>query len=183
MQTAFGLAILLATSVSPPVAAHSGSPAAQESPGVAGPVYSVSFERRDAVPGIGATPAIKLPWQCTGDGAIFVSFVSTVSADSGLPPPAPGPPPMLLTSISPSGRGQTFRLDQVPELHISGELDHYAADSEVIFLVRAGREFKPVQEAYSVGSYHGEALSDVRSGSSESKYVPKYQPRHVKAIQ
>src|ERR1700741_524682 len=112
MQTAFGLAILLATSVSPPVAAHSGSPAAQESPGVAGPVYSVSFERRDAVSGIGATPAIKLPWQCTGDGTIFVSFVSTVSADSGLPPPAPGPRPTLLTSISPSGRGRTFRLVQ-----------------------------------------------------------------------
>ena len=169
MQTAgMGLAFLLASSFLPPAVTQTGSSAAEESPAAAVPLFRVSYERRDAVLGISATHVIKLPWQCTGDGTIFVSFVSTVSADSGLPPPAPGPPPMLLTSISPSGRGQTFRLDQVPELHISGELDHYAADSEVIFLVRAGREFKPVQEAYSVGSYHGEVK---RNAAEQHLYI------------
>ena len=164
----FGLAVLLTTSFPTPAATQTGSPAAQESPAAAVLLFRVSFERRDAVSGISATHAIKLPWECTSDGTIFVSFVSTVPADSGLPPPAPGPPPMLLTSIFPSGRGQTFRLDQVPELHVSSELDHYASDSEVIFLVRAAREIKPVQEAYSVGSYHGEVR---RNAAEQHLYI------------
>src|SRR5579864_7618990 len=75
------------------------------------PVYRVSFERREAVSGVSASYAIRMPWQCTTDGTIFVSFVSTVPTDSGLPPPPPGPPPMLLASISPAGRGRMFRLD------------------------------------------------------------------------
>jgi hypothetical protein len=169
MQTAGkGLAFLLASSFLAPAVTQAGSSAAEESPAAAVPLFRVSFERRDAVTGISATHVIKLPWQCTSDGTIFVSFVGTVSADSGLPPPAPGPLPMLLTSISPSGRGQTFRLDQVPELHVSSELDHYASDSEVIFLVTAAREIKPVQEAYSVGSYHGEVR---RNAAEQHLYI------------
>ena len=64
---------------------------------------------------------------------------------------------MLLTSVSPAGLGKTFRLDQVPELYISSEEDHFASDSDVIFLVRASRENKPVKQAYTVGSQHGES--------------------------
>lgn len=124
------------------------------------PLYRVSFARGQAVPGLSASPAVKLPFQCAGDGTIFVSFVSTVPAGSGLPPPPPGPPPTVLTSVSTSGHGQTFRLDQVPELYISSEVDHFASDSRVIFLVQASRENKPVKQAYTVGSYRGEYTSN-----------------------
>ena len=154
-KPALGLAILLSATL-PAALAQTGSTAAS----AAAPVYRVSFVRGDAVPGISATGAIKLPFQCTSDGNIFVSFVSTVPANSGLPPPPPGPPPMLLTSVPWAGRGQTFRLDQVPELYISSEEDHFASDSDVIFLVRASRENKPVKQTYTVGSYHGESASN-----------------------
>jgi len=125
------------------------------------PTYKVSFERRDAVAGVSATPVIKLPFVCTSDGTIYVSFVSTVPARAGLPPPPPGPPPTLLASVPPGGRGQTFRLDQIPGLYVSNEVDHYASDSEVIFLVRGSRENKPTKQSYSVGSYQGEFTSNM----------------------
>jgi hypothetical protein len=112
-----------------------------------------------------------LPWQCTSDGTIFVDFVSTVPANAGLPPPPPGMPPMLLTSVSPTGQGQVFRLDQVPELYVSSEQDHYASDSEVVFLVRAARENKPVRQSYTVGSYHGEYTSNA---AEQSLYIVSF---------
>jgi hypothetical protein len=120
------------------------------------PLYRISFKRGDAIPSLAATPAIKLPFECTGDGTIFISFISTVPANVGVPPPPPVPPPMVLVSASPEGVGHTFRLDGVPELHISSELDHYASDSEVVFLVRASKEAEPMRRTYSVGSYQGE---------------------------
>ncbi len=136
------------------------------------PLYRVLFERGEAVPGISATFAIKWPWECASDGTIFVSFVSTVPVDSGLPPPPPVPPPMLLTSVSPSGRGQTFRLDQVPELYISSEVDHYASDSDVVFLVKASRENKPVKETYSFrNDYHGEYT---RNAAEQHLYIVSF---------
>ncbi|MGB2607065.1 MAG: hypothetical protein WBC78_25905 [Candidatus Sulfotelmatobacter sp.] len=97
-----------------------------------------------------------MPFECTGDGTIFISFISTVPANVGVPPPPPVSPPMLLVSASPEGVGHTFRLDGVPELHISSEVDHYASDSEVVFLVRASKETEPIKQTYSVGSYQGE---------------------------
>jgi hypothetical protein len=155
----FRAALLLATCVSA-VALGQGSAAPPESPPTAAPLYRVSFERGDAVSGISATPAIKLPFECTSDGTIYVTFGGTVSAGSGIVPPLF--PPMLLTSISPAGHGQVFRLDQVPDLYFLRELDHYASDSEVTFLVRASRENKPVKKTYSMkdgsrGEYTGSA--------------------------
>jgi hypothetical protein len=159
-KPALGLAVLLSAALSAPAPGQVGSTPTSGSPPVAAPLYRISFVRGDAVPGISGTHAIKLPSQCTSDGTIFVSFVGTVPADSGLPPPPPVLPPMLLTSISPAGRGQTFRLDQVPELYVSSEEDHFASDADVIFLVRASRENKPVKRAYAVDSYHGEYTSN-----------------------
>jgi hypothetical protein len=167
-KPAFGLAVFLSAALPAAALGQAGATAASESPAAAAPLYRVSFVRGDAVPGISATPAIKLPFQCTSDGTIFVSFVSTVPARSGLPPPPPGLPPMLLTSIPPAGRGQTFRLDQVPELYISSEVDHFASDSDVTFLVRGSRENKPVKQAYTVGSYHGESTSNA---AEEHAYI------------
>jgi hypothetical protein len=160
-KRAFGLAILLSAALPAAALGQAASTSASGPLPASAPLYRVSFVRGNAVPGISATPAIKLPFQCTSDGTIFVSFVSTVPVHSGLPPPPPGLPPMLLTSVSPAGRGQTFRLDQVPELYISSEVDHCASDSDVMFLVRASRENKPVKQAYTVGSYHGESTSNV----------------------
>jgi hypothetical protein len=159
-RSAFGLAVLLLAALPEAALGQAGSTAASASARAAAPMYRVSFARGDAVSGISATPAIKLPFQCTSDGTIFVGFVGTVPANSGLPPPPPGLPPTLLTSISPAGRGQTFRLDQVPELYISSEEDHFASDSDVTFLVRASRENKPAKQAYTVGSYHVESTGN-----------------------
>jgi hypothetical protein len=157
---AFGLAALLSVTLPLSTLGQEGSTTASGSLPVTAPLYRVSFVRGDAVPGINGTHAIKLPYQCTSDGTIFVSFVGTVSANSGLPPLPPGFLPMLLTSVSPAGRGQTFRLDQVPELFVSSEVDHFASESDVIFLVEASRENKPVKQTYTVGSYHGESTSN-----------------------
>jgi hypothetical protein len=158
-KPAFGVAVFLSATLPAAALGQAGSTATSASP-AAVPLYRISFARGEPVPGISASPAIKLPFQCTSDGTIFVSFVSTVPADSGLPPPPPGLPPMLLTSIPPAGRSLTFRLDQVPELYISSEVDHFASDSDVIFLVRGSRENKPTKQAYAVGSYHGESTSN-----------------------
>jgi hypothetical protein len=107
------------------------------------PIYRVVFEKRDAVPGVSSTPGIKLPFNCTADGTIFVSFVGGVPAKSGLLPPLT--PPMELVAVSPDSHGQTFGLDQVPELKISREVDHFASDSEVVFLLTGHRDSNSVK--------------------------------------
>ncbi len=135
-KAAVELTILVATIL--PVAAWGQSASA------ASPSYHVSWERQKAVSGIGDTFALQLPFECTSDGTIFVSFVGTTPADAGIQPPLV--PPLQLVSISPAAHGQVFRLDQVPELYISREIDHYASDSEVIFLVEASRENKPAKQ-------------------------------------
>jgi hypothetical protein len=157
-KAALALSLLLAVGVSQ-VGWGQTDPSAM--PGsVAPPLYRVSFQRREAVSGISALAAIALPWDCASDGTIFVDFVSTVPANAGLPPPPPVAPPRLLTSVSPTGRGQVFRLDQVPGLYISSEQDHYVSDAGVVFLVKASRENKPVKHTYIAGSYHGEYASN-----------------------
>jgi hypothetical protein len=78
---------------------------------------------------------------------------------------------MLLTSVSPTARGQTFPLDQVPQLYISSAVDHYASDSDVVFLVRASRENKPIKRSYSVGSYQGEYTSNA---AEEHLYIVSF---------
>ncbi len=110
------------------------------------PLYSISFERKDAVAGIEASHAIKLPFQCTEDGTVFVDMVP---AGGQFQPPVFVPPSLLLTSVSPSGHANTFPLDQATEqLYDVREVDHYASDSEVIFLIRAAKENKPVKRTY-----------------------------------
>jgi hypothetical protein len=124
------------------------------------PQFEISFVRGKATSGVTGSPVLKLPFQCTGDGTIFVSFVSTAPSGSGLPPPPPGVAPMLLASIPGEGAGRTFRTDQIPELYVSGERDHFAYDSGVVILVTASRENKPVKYDYAVGSYKGEATKN-----------------------
>lgn len=112
-----------------------------DAPSAQAPLYRVSFERQEPIAGINATGVIRMPFQCTSDGTFFVNFIGTVPAGAGVQPPMF--PPMLLTSVSASGEGHTFRLDQVPELYNTFEKYHFASDSGVLFLVRASRENKP----------------------------------------
>ena len=74
---------------------------------------------------------------------------------------------MLLTSVSPTGHGHTFRLDQVPELFISRQEDHFASDSEVIFLARGARENKPVKRTFQW------------KDGSQSEYEDNAAPQHL----
>jgi hypothetical protein len=99
------------------------------------PAYRVSFERGQTIQGMGSSGAIALPFQCTADGTIFVRFVGAAPAGV-MPPPLPT---FQLVSISTSGVPHSFPLDQVPDLHVLSEVDHYAYDSGVIFLIRGTR--------------------------------------------
>lgn len=159
MQTSvLAMMALLGAAISSGAEAQAGGPEPLTRPMFADtPVYRVSFERRDAVTGISASGAIKLPFECTTDGTVFVSFVSTVPAGLGLPMPPPVPPPLRLVSFSPSGKGQTFELSQIPDLYVSSEIDHYVNDSDVIFLVSASRQYKPEKHTYPMkGGGRGE---------------------------
>jgi len=137
------LSFLLAVGLSLPVQGQAGS-----SPTVSSaPLYSISFERKEAVPGVEASPAIKLPFECTSDGTVFVDMVPI---GGQVQPPLYAPPPLLLTSVSPSGQSRTFPIDQATEqLYDVREVDHYAGESTVIFLVKAASENKPAEQIYT----------------------------------
>ncbi len=158
----FALTLLLATSLSLGAGAQAGSEAAAGSVSAEAPAYRVAFERRDAVPGIIASSAIKLPFVCTTDGTVFVSFLNdTAPVGVGLPAPPPVLPLSRLVSFSTTGKGQTFDLAQVNDLYISSELDHYVGESEVVLLVRAAREYKPKRKTYAIkGGGQGEFSSN-----------------------
>jgi len=155
-KSVLALTVLLGAVLSLRAGAQTGSEAvAAGSVSAEVPVYRVSFERREAVQGISASSAIKLPFECTTDGTVFVSFV-TVAAGVGLPAP-PAPPPVRLVSVSPAGKGQTFELGQISDLYVSREVDHYVSESEVIFLVSAAREYRPEKRSYAMkGGGRGE---------------------------
>jgi len=156
------LTLLFAAALSPKAGAQAGLEAAAGSTSVETPVYRVTFERRDAVPGLIASSAIKLPFVCTTDGTVFVGFLDdTVPAGVGLPAPPPVLPLLRLVSFSTTGKGQAFDLAQVTDLYISSELDHYVGESEVVFLVRAAREYKPQKKTYPItGGGQGEFASN-----------------------
>jgi hypothetical protein len=75
---------------------------------------------------------------------------------------------MLLASIPRSGDGRTFHLNQVPDLHISEEVDLYTSDSAVLFMVKASRENEPQKRAYTVGDYRGESTINT---AEQSPYI------------
>lgn len=167
-KSTLALTVLCGAALSPGAGAQAGSEAAAGSVSAERPVYRVSFERRDAVPGISASNAIKLPFECTTDGTVFVSFVNTVPAGAGLPAPPPVPPLLRLISFSATGKGQTFELGQVTDLHISGELDHYVSESQVVFLVMAAREQKPEKKTYPIA---GGGQGEFTSNAAEQRYI------------
>jgi hypothetical protein len=145
--TFFAVEILLAVALTPQPGSQRHAEAPQGSNLPAPSVYRVSFERRDPVPGVIASAAIRLPFECTSDGTMFVSFVDTPSVGTGAIP-APGLPHLRLVSVSLSGTGHSFDLNRVPDLYISREVDHFASESEVVFLVEAAREYKPEKKTF-----------------------------------
>jgi hypothetical protein len=139
-------------------------PKATKSSTALAPLYRISFERKDAVAGIDASPAIKLPFECTSDGTAFVTMVPI---GGQVHPPLYAPPPLLLTSVSPSGHANTFPLDQATEqLYDVREVDHYVSDSSVIFLIKAASENKPTKQTYS------------KPDGSEAEFTKNIAERH-----
>lgn len=118
---------------------------------VSGSLYQIVFEPGEPVSGIGAMPAIRLPFRCVDDGTVFISMVQAMG--SGSPPSnlSQYSPSLLLTSISRSGEAHSFPLNQVPELYDLQELDDYASQSRVVFLARAARG-NPSQQRSSDGN-------------------------------
>src|ERR1700722_19917711 len=114
------LALLIATRPAPTMAWQGSSLQGVERSSDPTPLYRVSFERGDAIAGVNSTSAVQLPFKCTNDGTIFVTFVGSVPVNSGLLPPLI--PPLQFVSIAPPDRGQVFRLDQVPQLFVPERL-------------------------------------------------------------
>ena len=99
--------------------------------------YSISFKEGEAVAGVGAAPVIKLPFECTGDGTAFITMVQPLGTGSRPTNLNAFSPSLLLISIAQSGEAHSFPLNQVPDLYDISEVDHFVADSNVIFLLRA----------------------------------------------
>ena len=123
---------------------------------VSSPLYRIVFKAGDPVPGIGAMPAIRLPFECASDGTVYISMVQALG--TGSPPRnlSPYSPSLLLTSVSPAHEAHSFPLDQVPDLYDIQDIGDYASESKVIFLVRATREDKQAKQNYitSDGTQH-----------------------------
>jgi hypothetical protein len=143
------MSVLLGTGLAILVHGQSSSPAISQTTAQSKdvPRYRISFERKEPVAGIGASPVIKLPFGCTADGTVFIS---TMPLGGLSQPPLYAPPPALLVSVALSGQAHTFPIDQPTEqLYDTREIDYYASDSAVVFLIEAARENKPSKRTYT----------------------------------
>jgi len=129
------------------------NPEATESLSPATPLYRISFERGESVPGVAASQAIAMPLECTSDGTAFVNMV--------LQPPRYSsgkylPPVEQLVSVRPSGEAHEFRLDQLTDLYDLQQKGYYASESNVVSLVIAALEDEQGKEAFvtSDGTRH-----------------------------
>ena len=61
------------------------------------PLYRITFKESEPIKGVGAAPAFRLPFQCAGDGTIFLTTVQPLSPDAPLGEPSPNP--FLLISV------------------------------------------------------------------------------------
>lgn len=101
------------------------------------PSYNISFQQGSPVMGVGSVLAMRLPFDCTSDGTVFITIVQPMGVGSRPSNLAQFAPAMLLTSITTSGEAHSFALDQVPDLYDISDLGHFIADTNVTFLLRA----------------------------------------------
>ena len=127
------------------------------SPEFSSPLFGISFQRRHPVPGLDS-PAIRLPFQCTSDGTIFIGMIQPPDASKE-----------VVASLSPSGNTHLFPLDQVTDLYDKEEVDHYASDSQVIFLVSAARDKKPTHE--EVVTSNGVESEEFANAAERHSYI------------
>src|ERR1035438_5318089 len=121
------------------------NPEATESLSPATPLYRISFERGESVPGVAASQAIAMPLECTSDGTAFVYMVPQpprYSSGKYLPPVE------QLVSVRPSGEAHEFRLDQLTDLYDLQQKGYYASESNVVSLVIAALEDEQGKEAF-----------------------------------
>lgn len=101
------------------------------------PAYNIVFREGEPVSGVGAIMAMRLPFECTGDGTVFITMVQPLGAGNRPPNVAWFENPTVLLSIAASGKAHSFLLDQVPDLYDLSDVAHFAGDSQVLFLLRA----------------------------------------------
>lgn len=103
------------------------------------PSYSITFKEGEPVPGVGAALAIRLPFECTADGTVFITTVQPLGAGDRPSNLAQFSPSYLLMSVARTGEAHSFPLNQIPELSDITDIDHFVSDSGVVFLLRATR--------------------------------------------
>jgi hypothetical protein len=113
------------------------------------PEYKISFTEGQPVAGVGAIPAIRLPFECSEDGSVFIHIVQP--ANWGKPPSNFSANSLftLLASISTDNRAQSFPLDTVPGLYDIRQFDDYVSSTKVVFLLNATPEDKQAKSTYS----------------------------------
>jgi hypothetical protein len=129
------------------------NPKATGSSSPVNPLYYISFERGEAVPGVAASREIAMPFECTSDGTTFVNMVLRPTSYS---PGEYSPPVEQLISVGPSSEAHEFRFDQLTDLYDLQQKAYYASESNVVFLVIAAPEDKQGMEAFvtSDGARH-----------------------------
>jgi hypothetical protein len=113
------------------------------------PVYRITFKQSAPVSGVGAVPAMKLPFNCTSDGTVFFDMVPPIGVVGQAHTLPSRFPSLLLLSVSLAGEARSFPLDQVPDLYDLSRIDSFGSDSGVIFLVRAAAEDKKEKRVYT----------------------------------
>jgi hypothetical protein len=106
------------------------------------PRYSINFTEGEAVAGVGAIPVIRLPFECSEDGTVFLSTLQTLNGGSPPANLAPHALSMLLISVSPNNEAHSFPLNNVPNLYDIRQVDDYPSISTVVFLLEAASEEK-----------------------------------------
>jgi len=121
-----------------------GEPGLRE-PHTAIPLYRITFKESEAVKGVAAAPAFRLPFHCSSDGAVFITTVQPARPDAQ-PKDVLGLNQFLLISVSPSGEAHSFPLNRVTDLYGLHQISEAPSESRVVFLVSAAAENRPEKD-------------------------------------
>jgi hypothetical protein len=109
------------------------------------PAYTISFRLGQPIDGVGSVLAMRLPFECTSDGTVFITTVQPNGVGGRPRNLAQFAPSMLVMSISISGIAHSFPLNEVDDLYDINDIGLYVSDSKVIFLLRAAQGSSSVQ--------------------------------------